>query len=106
MVQDPDQRSYMHQRLYVWMDDEELVGQLDFNVDGIRQNSVFTYARSWIENEKGYDLSPAMPRSQIVASASLQGNSSPLVLPIADSTPDSWGRAQPSPHMSEAWRGF
>lgn len=83
----------MRQRLYVRMDDQDLVGQLDFNVDGARQNSVFTYAQSWINNLKGYDLSPAMPRSQIVASASLQGNSSPLVMPIADSTPDSWGRA-------------
>src|SRR5471030_2973515 len=83
----------MKQRLYVWMDDEELVGQLDFNVDGMRQNSVFTYAQGWIDNPEGFDLSPAMPRSQIVASASLQGNSSPLVMPVADSTPDSWGRA-------------
>jgi len=83
----------MNQRLYVWMDDEELVGQLDFNVDGMRQNSVFTYAQGWIDNPAGFDLSPAMPRSQIVASASLQGNSSPLVMPVADSTPDSWGRA-------------
>ncbi|MEQ4922233.1 HipA N-terminal domain-containing protein [Proteus hauseri] len=83
----------MSQRLYVWMDDEELVGQLDFNIDGRRQNSVFTYANSWIENPDGFDLSPFMPRSHILASATLQGNSSPLVMPIADSTPDSWGRA-------------
>lgn len=83
----------MRQRLYVWMDDQDLVGQLDFNIDGMRQNSVFTYAQSWIDNPEGYDLSPFMPRSQIVASASLQGNSSPVVMPIADSTPDSWGRA-------------
>lgn len=83
----------MRQRLYVWMDDQDLVGQLDFNVDGMRQNSVFTYAQSWIDNPEGFDLSPFMPRSQVIASASLQGNSSPLVMPIADSTPDSWGRA-------------
>lgn len=83
----------MRQRLYVWMDDQEFVGQLDFNVDGIRQNSVFTYAQGWIDNPEGFDLSPAMPRSQIIASATLQGNSSPLVMPVADSTPDSWGRA-------------
>lgn len=83
----------MRQRLYVWMDDQELVGQLDFNIDGARQNSVFTYAQSWIDNPNGYDLSPYMPRSQVIATASLHGNSSPLVMPIADSTPDSWGRA-------------
>ncbi|NLU18557.1 MAG: type II toxin-antitoxin system HipA family toxin [Serratia liquefaciens] len=83
----------MRQRLYVRMDDQDLVGQLDFNVDGTRQNSVFTYTQSWIDNPESYDLSPAMPRSQRVASASLQGNSSPLVMPVADSTPDSWGRA-------------
>lgn len=82
----------MRQRLYVWMDGQCLVGQLDFNVDGMRQNSVFTYAQSWIDNPAGYDLSPFMPRSQVIVSASLQGNSSPLVMPIADSTPDSWGR--------------
>lgn len=75
------------------MDSQEFVGQLDFNVDGARQNSVFTYAQSWIDNPDGFDLSPTMPRSQVVASASLQGNSSPLVMPVADSTPDSWGRA-------------
>ena len=75
------------------MDDQQLVGQLDFNVDGIRQNSVFTYAQSWIDDPLSFDLSPAMPRSQRIAAATLHGNVSPLVQPIADSTPDSWGRA-------------
>lgn len=83
----------MMQRLFVWMDDEALVGQLDFNVDGMRQSSVFRYAPSWIDAQEGFDLSPAMPRNNIIAAASLQGNTSPLVMPIADSAPDSWGRA-------------
>ncbi|WP_077294416.1 type II toxin-antitoxin system HipA family toxin [Yersinia proxima] len=83
----------MRQRLYVYMDEQGLVGQLDFNLDGMRQSSVFTYAQSWIESQEGYDLSPFMPRGHIFAYASLHGNSSPLVMPIADSTPDSWGRA-------------
>lgn len=83
----------MTQRLYVWFNDQEWVGQLDFNIDGARQNSVFTYAQSWVDNPHGFDLAPSMPRNQIVASASLHGNASPLVMPVADSTPDSWGRA-------------
>ena len=52
----------MRQRLYVWMDDQQLVGQLDFNADGIRQNSVFTYAQSWIDDPLSFDLSPAMQK--------------------------------------------
>lgn len=57
----------MKQRLYVWMDDQDLVGQLDFNVDGMRQSSVFTYAQNWIDNPEGYDLSfhAAQPDSRV-----------------------------------------
>lgn len=79
-------------RIYVKIDDQP-VGQLDFTVDGIRESSTFTYDPEWVVSADGFDLSPSIKRAHYISSEVKDGNVSPLVMPIADSAPDSWGKA-------------
>jgi serine/threonine-protein kinase HipA len=72
------------------------VGRLVFETDGRRAHSTFIYDQEWIDNPRGFDLCPQMPR----ASASYHGSSGGresrkrdvIAGPFADTAPDSWGR--------------
>ncbi len=70
------------------------VGELIVDTEsGGRETSTFTYDQSWIENRDGFALAPDMPLgpTPIYTNRATQGSSLPG--PIADGTPDSWGRA-------------
>lgn len=69
------------------------VGELLYEVDGVRETSVFTYHQSWIEHPRTFPIAPDMPLTAAPFYGSKAGNASALPGPISDSTPDSWGRA-------------
>ncbi|WP_299922246.1 type II toxin-antitoxin system HipA family toxin [uncultured Pelagimonas sp.] len=72
------------------------VGRLVFETDGRRSHSTFIYDQEWIENPRGFDLCPQMPRSTAPYHASSGGRESRkrdvLAGPFSDTAPDSWGR--------------
>ena len=70
------------------------VGELRFEVDGVRQFSMFRYAQSWLDRADAFPLSPSLPLSDQSFWHSGRGGSARSALPgaISDSTPDSWGR--------------
>jgi serine/threonine-protein kinase HipA len=68
------------------------IGELIVETDGRRETSIFTYDRSWIERENAFAIAPGMPLSLAPIYTS-QADGSSLPAPIADGTPDSWGRA-------------
>lgn len=72
------------------------VGRLVFETDGRRAHSTFTYDQDWIDNPRGFDLCPQMPRGAAPFHASPGGRDSRkrdvIAGPFADTSPDSWGR--------------
>lgn len=72
------------------------VGRLVFETDGRRSHSNFLYDQDWIENPRGFDLCPQMPRAIAPYHASSGGRDSRkrdvIAGPFADTAPDSWGR--------------
>lgn len=68
------------------------VGELIVETDGRRETSIFTYDQSWIERTNAFAIAPGMPLGLTPIYTS-QANGSSLPAPIADGTPDSWGRA-------------
>ena len=74
------------------------VGRLVFETDGRRAHSTFTYDQEWIDNPRGFDLCPQMPRASAPYHASSGGRDSRkrdvIAGPFADTAPDSWGRKQ------------
>ena len=72
------------------------VGRLVFETDGRRSHSTFLYDQEWIDNPRGFDLCPQMPRSTAPYHASSGGRESRkrdvIAGPFADTSPDSWGR--------------
>ena len=42
------------------------VGRLVFETDGRRAHSTFIYGQEWIDNPRGFDLCPQMPRVEHV----------------------------------------
>ncbi|AXQ96123.1 type II toxin-antitoxin system HipA family toxin (plasmid) [Cereibacter azotoformans] len=72
------------------------VGRLVFEHDGRRSHSTFLYDRAWLENPRGFDLSPQMPRAVVPYTAATGGRDSRkqdvIAGPFSDSSPDSWGR--------------
>lgn len=69
------------------------VGELIFEVSGIRETSAFTYHQSWLENPARFALAPDMPLGSAPVFRTKAGNTTALPLPISDGAPDSWGRA-------------
>lgn len=68
------------------------VGRLVVESDGARRNSMFAYHQSWIDDPRGFDLAPSMPR-QAAPIFTVGGRGlSVLPGPIDDGAPDSWGR--------------
>ncbi len=69
------------------------VGQLMFEAQGNRQFSRFQYANVWLENPRSFALAPSMPLRETPFFYRPEGDrGSPLPPPLADTTPDSWGR--------------
>ena len=70
------------------------VGELIFETDHRRQNSVFIYAGEWLSRPDAFALAPSMPLSEYPIYSSGDHANWRLALPgpIADTTPDSWGR--------------
>lgn len=72
------------------------VGRLMFEADGRRAYSTFAYEQDWIDNPRGFDLCPQMPRGTTPFHSSAGGRDSRkrdvIAGPFADTSPDSWGR--------------
>ncbi|MFG6082236.1 type II toxin-antitoxin system HipA family toxin [Paracoccus litorisediminis] len=72
------------------------VGRLVFETDGRRSHSTFIYDQDWIDNPRGFDLCPQMPRGAAPFHASSGGRDSRkrdvIAGPFVDTSPDSWGR--------------
>lgn len=70
------------------------VGTLWFESVGGREHSSFQYAQSWLDHHRGFAIAPALTmdggRKFFRAGEEQQ---SPLPPPLADTTPDSWGRS-------------
>lgn len=69
------------------------VGTLWFETAGGREHSSFQYAASWLDHPRGFAIAPALAldgERKFFKAAGEHG--SPLPPPIADTTPDSWGR--------------
>ncbi|NJM83449.1 MAG: type II toxin-antitoxin system HipA family toxin [Tabrizicola sp.] len=69
------------------------VGELIYEVSGVRETAVFTYHRSWLEHPNRFALSPDLPLQDGPTFRTRSGNASALPLPVSDGAPDSWGRA-------------
>ena len=70
------------------------VGELVFEKDGDRQFSMFRYALTWLERQDAFAISPAMPLIDAPFFSTGVRDKPGLALPdpIADASPDSWGR--------------
>lgn len=70
------------------------VGELVFEKDGVRQFSMFRYAPAWLERQDAFAISPAMPLTETPFFSSGVMDKPGLALPdpIADASPDAWGR--------------
>ncbi len=69
------------------------VGEFLHEVNGNRESSAFTYHPSWLENSRAFAIAPDIPLQQAAFYSAKVGNVSALPGPIADGSPDSWGRA-------------
>ncbi|SEQ88310.1 serine/threonine-protein kinase HipA [Faunimonas pinastri] len=74
-------------------DTAQEVGTLWFESAGGREHSVFEYFDSWLNHPRAFALAPGMPLNpgQMFFKAANE-HASPLPPPLADTTPDSWGR--------------
>ena len=68
------------------------VGDLVFEKDGDRQFSMFRYAPLWLEREEAFAIAPSMPLLDAPFFSSGTDSRLSLPDPIADASPDSWGR--------------
>lgn len=69
------------------------VGTLRFEDAGGRQHSSFRYAESWLTSPRVFAIAPGLPLDEETRFFRAIGErGSPLPPPIADTTPDAWGR--------------
>ncbi|UXN05106.1 type II toxin-antitoxin system HipA family toxin [Bartonella sp. HY406] len=69
------------------------VGTLWFEANGARQHSTFQYSQSWLSNPRRFAIAPAIALSENRFFFKADDEmSSPLPPPLADASPDSWGR--------------
>lgn len=69
------------------------VGEFLHENTGTRETSAFTYNASWLDNPRAFAIAPDMPLQAAPFYRAGTGNASALPGPIADGSPDSWGRA-------------
>jgi serine/threonine-protein kinase HipA len=80
--------------LHVYIGDAGDVGILRFEAQGSRQFSTFEYSDAWLQNPRRFPLSPSMPlETAKYFNRADDDKASPLPMPFADTTPDSWGRS-------------
>lgn len=71
----------------------QVVGTIVFDAKGNREFSAFQYDATWVTNPRGFAIVPSMPLDENRYFFRKEGDRvSPLPLPVADTTPDSWGR--------------
>lgn len=71
------------------------VGTLWFTAEAGREHSSFQYAQSWLKHPHRFAIAPSLPLDdtrKFFHGETVTGDRSPLPPPIADTTPDSWGR--------------
>ncbi|MDR2014703.1 MAG: HipA domain-containing protein [Azoarcus sp.] len=69
------------------------VGTLWFEAVGGREHSSFQYSAVWLEHPRRFAIAPMLPLTTERRFFKAQGEQgSPLPAPVADTTPDSWGR--------------
>lgn len=69
------------------------VGAVIFEAQGNREFSSFQYAGSWLEHPAAFPIAPSLPLGSNTLFFRREGDrGSALPPPIADTTPDSWGR--------------
>lgn len=69
-----------------------VVGTLWFTADAGREHSSFQYAQSWIDHPMGFAIAPSLTLDDAKKFFHKGTCETPLPPPIADTTPDSWGR--------------
>ena len=72
-----------------------VVGTLRFTAEAGREHSSFQYAQSWLEHSHRFAISPSLTlddTQKFFHGDHFAGGGSPLPPPVADTTPDSWGR--------------
>jgi serine/threonine-protein kinase HipA len=70
------------------------VGTLTFESAGGREHSSFQYDSAWLTHPRRFAIAPMLPLDDNRRFFRRQSeHASPLPLPIADTTPDSWGRS-------------
>ena len=73
---------------------ETQVGTLWFESLGNREHSIFQYEESWVSHPRRFAIAPHIPLDGGRMFFKAAGeHASPLPLPIADTTPDAWGRS-------------
>ncbi len=69
------------------------VGEITFVRDGRREYSAFSYARSWLDRDERFEVSPDLPlREGHFARRAASEEESPFPYALADTEPDAWGR--------------
>lgn len=70
------------------------VGTLWFESAGNREHSSFQYSEVWLSHPRRFAIAPMLPLDANRRFFKAQGEQdSPLPAPVADTTPDSWGRS-------------
>ncbi|MCG7392922.1 type II toxin-antitoxin system HipA family toxin [Microvirga sp. ACRRW] len=69
------------------------VGELIVDVAGNRETSAFSYDPTWLKSRNAFPLAPHMPLTETPFYMNKAVGGSSLPSPIADGSPDSWGRA-------------
>lgn len=69
-----------------------VIGTLWFTTDAGREHSSFQYAQSWIDHPMGFAIAPSLTLDDTKKFFHKGTDETPLPPPIADTTPDSWGR--------------
>ena len=70
------------------------VGDLIFETDGVRQTSLFTYSRTWLEHPMRVELAPSLPLTSYphISTGNRENRRAALPGALSDTLPDNWGR--------------
>ncbi|MDR6872250.1 serine/threonine-protein kinase HipA [Bosea sp. BE125] len=69
------------------------VGELIVDVTGTKETSAFSYDPAWLASKNAFPLAPHMPLTAPPYYTNKVVDGSPLPSPVADGSPDSWGKA-------------
>jgi len=70
------------------------IGDPIFETDGVRQTSLFTYSRAWMEHPMRVELAPSLPLTSYphISTGNRENRHAALPCALSDTLPDSWGR--------------